>query len=192
MARERIDLAHGYFLPDRGIVRALTAAARRGVRVRLLLAGECDVPFARAATRSLHRRLLAAGVQIREWNGSVLHAKLAVVDRRQLLVGSFNLDPFSLVNLETLVALDDASIAGQAEAWIEAHLEQSRTVTSVEATSMPRRWLLDPMGRVVARFAEAASGLLADRVPRLGSDRRRVVASTGAVAPDVEVSARRG
>ncbi len=61
-ARQRIHVAHGYFLPDRGVVRAITRAARRGVQVRLLLAGRSDVPFARAATRSLYRRLLAAGV----------------------------------------------------------------------------------------------------------------------------------
>jgi cardiolipin synthase len=67
-ARQRIDVAHGYFLPDHGVVRAITAAARRGVQVRLLLAGRSDVPFARAATRSLYRRLFAAGVSIHEWS----------------------------------------------------------------------------------------------------------------------------
>ena len=106
-ARQRIHVAHGYFLPDRGVVRAITAAARRGVQVRLLLAGRSDVPFARAATRSLYRRLLAAGVHIHEWSGSVLHAKVATVDGRRLLVGSFNLDPFSLANLEALVEVAD-------------------------------------------------------------------------------------
>jgi cardiolipin synthase len=59
-ARLRIHIAHGYFLPDRGVVRAIVAAARRGVQVRLLLAGRSDVPFARAATRSLYRQLLGA------------------------------------------------------------------------------------------------------------------------------------
>jgi cardiolipin synthase A/B len=162
-ARHRIHVAHGYFLPDPGVVRAITVAARRGVRVRLLLAGRTDVPFARAATRSLYRRLLAAGVTIHEWNGSVLHAKVATVDAHRLLLGSFNLDPFSLANLETLVEVTDARIVGQAEAWIQDHCARSRSITWVEASSWPQRWLLDPLGRLVARLADAISRVIASR-----------------------------
>jgi cardiolipin synthase len=154
-ARQRIHVAHGYFLPDRGVVRAITAAARRGVEVRLLLAGRSDVPFARAATRSLYRQLLAAGVHIHEWGDSVLHAKVATVDGRRLLVGSFNLDPFSLANLEVLVEVDDTEVIEQGEAWIQNRFAISRAMTSVEASSRPRRWLLDPLGRLVARMADA-------------------------------------
>jgi cardiolipin synthase len=162
-ARQRIHVAHGYFLPDRGVVRAITAAARRGVQVRLLLAGRSDVPFARAATRSLYRRLLAAGVCIHEWSRSVLHAKVATVDGRHLLVGSFNLDPFSLANLEALVEVDDTQVVEQGEAWIQGHFASSRSVTTVEATARLQRWLLDPLGRLVARLAEAISRVIASR-----------------------------
>ncbi|MFH1807490.1 MAG: phosphatidylserine/phosphatidylglycerophosphate/cardiolipin synthase family protein [Pseudomonadota bacterium] len=168
-AQQRIHVAHGYFLPDRGVVRAITAAARRGVEVRLLLAGRSDVPFARAATRSLYRRLLAAGVHIHEWSGSVLHAKVATVDGRRLLVGSFNLDPFSLANLEVLVEVADARIVAQGEAWIQDHFTRSRVMTSVEASSRIHRWLLDPLGRLVARLADAIGRVLASRDQRLAS-----------------------
>jgi cardiolipin synthase len=163
-AEQRIDVAHGYFLPDRGIVRAITAAARRGVQVRLLLAGWSDVPFARAATRSLYRRLLAAGVCIHEWSRSMLHAKVATVDGSRLLIGSFNLDPFSLVNLEALVEVTDPRVAEQGETWIQDHFAHSRTVTSVDASSRLRRWLLDPFGLFVARSA----AVLSRRIVRRG------------------------
>ena len=162
-ARQRIHLAHGYFLPDHGVVRAITHAARRGVQVRMLLAGRSDIPFARAATRSLYRRLLASGVHIHEWNDSVLHAKVATVDGRRLLVGSFNLDPFSLANLEVLVEVDDLEVIDQGEAWIQNHFANSRPMTSVEANTRLRRWLLDPLGRLVARLAEAISRVVASR-----------------------------
>jgi cardiolipin synthase len=165
-ARQRIHVAHGYFLPDPGVVRAITAAARRGVQVRLLLAGRSDVPFARAATRSLYRRLLAAGVAIHEWSGSVLHAKVATVDGRHLLVGSFNLDPFSLANLEALVEVDDALVVEQGEAWIQDHFARSRSMTSVEASSRLHRWLLDPLGRLLARLADAIARVIASRRQR--------------------------
>ncbi len=156
-ARQRIHLAHGYFLPDPGIVRAIIAAARRGVQVRLLLAGRSDVPFARAATRRLYRRLLAAGVTIHEWNDSVLHAKIATADGRYLLAGSFNLDPFSLTNLEILVEVEDTHVVGQGEAWIEDRFARSRPITSLETTSKVQRWLLDPLGHIIARLAAMAS-----------------------------------
>lgn len=162
-ARTRIHVAHGYFLPDAGIVRSLLAAARRGVDVRLLLAGRTDIPFALAATRSLHRRLLDAGVSIHEWSGSVLHAKVATVDGRRLLLGSFNLDPMSLANLEALVEVDDGPVVAQAEGWIQDHFVRSRAMTSVEAGTRSRRWMLDPLGRVVARLADATSRVMASR-----------------------------
>ncbi|MDH5670612.1 MAG: phospholipase D-like domain-containing protein [Myxococcales bacterium] len=168
-ARSRIDIAHGYFLPDRGVVRAITSAARRGVQVRLLLAGRSDIPFARAAARSLYRRLLAAGVVIQEWNESVLHAKVATVDGHRLLLGSFNLDPFSLANLETLVEVNDHAVVQQTEAWIQEHMERSRTITSLEASSRLRRWLLDPLGRLVARLAGAISRVIVSRKRRQAS-----------------------
>jgi cardiolipin synthase A/B len=171
-ARQRIHVAHGYFLPDGGIVRSITAAARRGVVVRLLLAGRSDVPLARAATRSLYRRLLTAGVSIHEWSGSILHAKVATVDGRRLLVGSFNLDPFSLANLETLVEVTNAQVVRKGEAWIEDHFARSRSITSVEASSRLHAWLLDPLGRLVARLADATSSLIASRRQRRESRER--------------------
>lgn len=167
-ARRRIDVAHGYFLPDGGIVRSITAAAGRGVLVRLLVAGRTDVPFAHVATRSLYRRLLAAGVRIHEWSGSVLHAKVATVDGRRLLVGSFNLDPFSLANLETLVEVYDPQVVRKGEEWIEDHFARARPMTSVEADS----WLQDMLGRLVVRLADVTSGLIASRKRRQASQDR--------------------
>jgi cardiolipin synthase len=163
IARQRIHVAHGYFLPDRGIVHAIIAAAHRGVHVHLLLAGRCDVPFARAATRSLYRRLLGAGVVIHEWSDSVLHAKVATIDGRRLLVGSFNLDPLSLANLETLVEVSDANLVQQGEAWIQDHFARSRSMTSVEASTWLHRWVFDPLGRLVARVADMVGRMLAGR-----------------------------
>ena len=165
-ARERIHVAHGYFLPDRRVIRAITAAARRGVQVRLLLAGRSDVLFARMATRSLYRRLLAAGVEIHEWSGSVLHAKVATVDGQCLLVGSFNLDPFSLANLEALVEVTDPRIVEQGEAWIQHHFVVSRSITTTAVSSRLSRWLLDPLGGLVARLADVSSRAIAGRRQR--------------------------
>jgi cardiolipin synthase len=162
-ARRRIQIAHGYFLPDRGIVRSITAAARRGVEVRLLLAGRSDVPLSHAATKGLHRRLLSAGIVIHEWSRSTLHAKVATVDGNLLLIGSFNLDPFSLTNLEALVEVGDAPVVARADAWIEAHCSRSPRISSVETSSRLQAWLLDRFGLLLGALAAIAGRLLAGR-----------------------------
>jgi cardiolipin synthase A/B len=169
-ATERIHVAHGYFLPDAAVVRSLVAAARRGVQVHLLLAGRSDVPLTLMATRSLYRRLLAAGVWIHEWTDSILHAKVATVDGRLLLVGSFNLDPFSLVNLESLVEVEDPIVVRQGETWIQDHLARSTLMTTDGVSTRWQIWFLGPLGRIVARVADAVSRLIARRrarAPRL-------------------------
>ncbi len=164
-AAERLILvAHAYFLPDAGVIRALRRAAKRGVTVKLLLAGNSDVPFAHAATMSLYRRLLTAGVQIYEWTSSVLHAKAATVDQRRFLVGSFNLDPLSLSNLETLVEVEDVVVVARADDWIEAHLDGARRVTLDDcARSWGHRLVGDGLGLWAARFAQWLGRMLALR-----------------------------
>ena len=164
-ARRSVVIAHAYFLPDLRLVRSLTAAARRGVAVKLILPGRSDVPLARAATRSLYGRLLRAGIDIHEWTQTVLHAKAAVVDRRRVLVGSFNLDPFSLSNLETLVEVDDPSLGEEAAGWMERVTSRSAPVTLDELAARPRlaRWALDALGLLVLRFAQRLGRLLALR-----------------------------
>jgi cardiolipin synthase len=163
-ARRELVLAHAYFLPDVGFVRALKRAARRGVRVSLLLAGRSDVVFARAATMRLYRDFLRAGVSIHEWTASTLHAKAAVVDGQKLLVGSFNLDPLSLVNLETLVEVEEPGVAAQASLWLSKHLELSRRVFLEDcARSGLQQWLLDVVGLAVARFAERFASFIGRR-----------------------------
>jgi cardiolipin synthase len=149
-------------------VRALRRAAKRGVAVHLLLAGRSDVVFARAATMRLYRTLLQSGVHIHEWMDSTLHAKAAVVDGQRLLVGSFNLDPLSLVNLETLVEVDDAGVAAQATRWLDRHLGRSRRVSLDDcARSGLQRWLLDVVGLAVARFSERFASFLGRRRHRV-------------------------
>jgi cardiolipin synthase len=163
-ARQRIYIAHGYFLPDAKVVRAIVGAARRGVHVELLLAGQGNFLLIRAATRSLYRQLLAAGVVIHEWQQeSLMHAKVAIVDGELLLIGSFNLDRLSLANLEVLVEVDQLPVVERAEEWIRDHIAKSRSISVVEASSWHRRWIFDPLGRMVARVAEALRRIIARR-----------------------------
>jgi cardiolipin synthase A/B len=96
-ARREILLACAYFLPGKRFRRALVGAARRGVRVRLLLQGRVEYRLQHFAQRALYGQLLEAGIEIHEYRPSYLHAKAAVVDGQWSTVGSSNIDPLSLL-----------------------------------------------------------------------------------------------
>ena len=112
-ARSEIIIANAYFLPGLRLRRALLKAARRGVRVILLLQGLVEYRLQHFATHALYDELLGGGIVIYEYKLSFLHAKVAVVDSQWATVGSSNIDPFSLwLAREANIAVDDASFAG--------------------------------------------------------------------------------
>ncbi|WP_426199471.1 cardiolipin synthase ClsB [Pseudomonas sp. DC3200b2] len=109
-ARERVLIANAYFFPGYRLLRALRNAARRGVKVTLILQGMPDMPLVRLCSRLLYNYLLRDGVVIREYTTRPLHGKVALVDQRWSTVGSSNLDPLSLsLNLEANLVIDDAA-----------------------------------------------------------------------------------
>jgi cardiolipin synthase len=164
-AHRTLDVAHAYFLPDRRLVRSMTAAARRGVEVRLVVAGASDVALLAPAMRRLYRRLLRAGVRISEWSRSVLHAKVASVDGARLLVGSFNLDPLSLANLESLAEVEDPGVAGAGARWIRARFEEGEEITleRIGRGSWLERLVADALGGLVASAVSRFARLMARR-----------------------------
>jgi cardiolipin synthase A/B len=87
-----LDLTIAYFAPSNTLVDELIRAARRGVRVRMMLPGPTDMRLVRWATRSFYERLLVAGIEVWERQDAVLHAKTMVIDGQITLIGSTNLD----------------------------------------------------------------------------------------------------
>jgi cardiolipin synthase len=81
-----------YFAPDDEMINALCRAAKRGVRVQLMLPGKCDVRLLIVAARSFYETLMAAGVEVYERQSVVLHAKTMVIDDCVSVIGSTNLD----------------------------------------------------------------------------------------------------
>jgi cardiolipin synthase len=107
-ARSTISITNAYFIPDRGIRRALVNAVKRGVQVRVVVPSTSDVPAVQWATRHLYAHLIKAGVRVYEWAGRMMHAKTAVIDDVWATVGSSNLDHRSLkVNLEVVAIVID-------------------------------------------------------------------------------------
>jgi cardiolipin synthase len=143
LARHEVVIANAYFLPGRRLRQALVHAARRGVRVRLLLQGRYEYFMQYHAARPVYGTLLAAGVEIYEYDASFLHAKVAVVDpdneRPWATVGSSNLDPLSLLLArEANVVVADRQFAQQLHRrLIQVIASQS---TSVLAAFGQRLW----------------------------------------------------
>ena len=125
IARHEVIIANAYFLPGARLRRALIHAARRGVRVRLLLQGRYEYFLQYHATRPMYGKLLEAGVEIYEYRASFMHAKVAVVDDRWATVGSSNLDPLSLLLArEANVVVDDAGFAMELRERLELAISE--------------------------------------------------------------------
>ena len=120
-ARRSLWITNAYFAPRALAIEVLSAAARRGVDVRLLLPGTSDLPVLRHAGHGSFQALLANGVRIFEYGPAVLHAKTMVADGYVSVVGSTNLDFRSFrFNAEcNLVVLDEATAAGMEAAFEE-------------------------------------------------------------------------
>jgi cardiolipin synthase len=128
-ARRSILITNPYFVPDDKMIDTLAEAARRGVRVTLLLPGAIDHNLVRQASRAQLGRLLRAGVQVYEYRAALLHAKTMVVDSKWATVGSTNLDRRSFeLNEELNLVVYDAEVAGRLEQVFAADLRQSRQV----------------------------------------------------------------
>jgi len=127
-------IASAYFFPGRQFRQALTDAARRGVRVVLILQGLSDHPLLAYASRALYPHFLSCGVRLFEYNRSILHAKVAVVDTRWATVGSSNIDPFSLLLArEANVVVDDEPFASRLRASLEIAMTQGAEERHLES-----------------------------------------------------------
>lgn len=141
-AREEIDIVCPYFYPGAQFRRALHGAARRGVRVRLLLQGRADYRFAALAASVLYDELLARGVRIFEYHAAFLHAKVARVDRDWATIGSSNIDPLSLlVNLEANVIVRDRGFVATLAQELERDFAGASEVLAPAPLAGWRKWL---------------------------------------------------
>ena len=141
-AQTEVVIANAYFFPGPRFRRALRAAARRGVRVVLLLQGRVDHALLHYASRALYRTLLEAGVEIHEYHRGFLHAKVAVFDAQVATVGSSNIDPFSfLMAKEANVFVADTGFAEQLRASVNEALERGARQVRLQRWRRLSWWL---------------------------------------------------
>lgn len=159
-AQHEIVIANAYFLPGMKLRHALIDAAARGVRVRLLLQGKIEYRMQYHATRWIYQQFLKHGIEIYEYLPSYLHAKVAVIDGVSV-VGSSNLDPFSLLLArETNIVVDDAGFTCTLTHSLERAFAQGSQI--VEPSLYHERSLfaraLDACAYMLLRVGVALSG----------------------------------
>ena len=144
-AGKSVRIENAYFVPDDLTEQAFVKARRRGVLVEVIVPGpNIDKQFVRSASRAGWGKLLKAGVAIYEYQPTMLHCKLLVVDGKWVSVGSSNLDnrSFRINDEANMNVLDPAFAATQIEVF-EADKRRSRRVTYDE---WERRPLFEKIG----------------------------------------------
>jgi cardiolipin synthase A/B len=152
-AERTIDLSAAYFVPDPLTRKALLAALKRGVRLRIIVAGQyIDSLVTRRASRANWGELLLAGAEIHEFQPAMFHCKALIVDSQLVSVGSTNFDNRSFrLNDEANLNVYDGQFATTVERVFERDLRRSRRVT-LEAWS-GRPWHEKLVEKAAALFA---------------------------------------
>ena len=138
-AKSTIDISMAYFMPDDFTLDHIVAARQRGVRVRVILPGDNnDSQVVRAASRSKYERILRSGGEIYEYQPTMYHCKVLVVDGRWVSVGSTNFDSRSFrLNDEANLNVYDESFAKVQLEQFERDLTKSRHITLQEWEARP-------------------------------------------------------
>jgi cardiolipin synthase len=150
-ARRDAIIANAYFFPGYLLLREMRRAARRGVRMRLLLQGRPDMTIVTVAARLLYAHLAGAGVEIVEYCERPFHGKVAVVDDEWATVGSSNLDPLSLtMNLEANVVIVDRAFNARLRDSLERLIAGHCRVVEPERAARRGPWRAFVTGVVLA------------------------------------------
>lgn len=146
-AEKQVHLTNAYFVPDFQLLAALTAAARRGVEVKLILPSQTDMALVFHAGRSHYSELLEAGVRIYERRGVLLHSKTAVIDGVWSCVGSTNLDWRSFLHNDELNAVVlGPEFARQMQAVFDQDLASSDAIDLERWQRRPLHFRLKELG----------------------------------------------
>ena len=149
-ARHSINLSNAYFVPDELTIKALVAAAGRGVAVRIITPGtDIDSEVVRAASRERWGDLLKAGIKIAEYQPTMFHVKSLVVDDLLVSVGSTNFDnrSFSLNDEANLNVLDRAFAKSQVDVF-DTDWGHAKLITLAAWEARP--WSAKMMGKLAS------------------------------------------
>ena len=177
--RQSVDIISSFFVPTPTLTEALSTLARRGVRVRVLTNSldATDMPPAHSGYARYREPLLEAGVELYEMKrkgeqdpqphgagpfgspATTLHAKAVVIDGRRVFIGSYNVDPRSvLLNTELGFVIDSPKLADAISHTFETHVPESAYRVELEDGEL--RWIEQHHGEVIHHEHEPGAGLM--------------------------------
>ena len=170
-ARHHITIANAYFFPGYRLLKELRNAARRGVKVRLVIQGKPGSTLAMKTAPMLYEFLVESDIDVYEYWERPLHGKIAAIDDEWSTVGSSNLDPLSLsLNLEANLFIRDKQFNAQLQRHMEKLMQQSK-IRKINDNWIHRRTLWKWMRTMVVfhflRHFPAWAGWLPAHTPRI-------------------------
>ena len=119
-AKSHIYIMSSYFLPGMMVRKKMARAARRGVKIRLVLAGISDIKLAKHAERYIYRWIFKNNIEVYEYNHSILHAKISTYDGKWSTVGSYNVNNLSaFASIELNLDVNQETFAANVQQHIE-------------------------------------------------------------------------
>lgn len=135
-AKKRVWITNAYFIPNHLFLLKITTLAKKGIDVRIMVPEKSDVRGMQWAANSLYKALITAGVQVYEYQPSMLHAKTIIIDDL-VMIGSSNLNHRSLLHdLEVDVTLDSPQAKKDVIDQFQHDISLSRSITLATIPTM--------------------------------------------------------
>lgn len=132
-ATSNVIIMSGYFLPGTIIRHHMSRATKRGINIRVIVAGKSDVKLAKHAERYMYRWLLKRDIKLFEYTKSVLHGKMATRDQKWVTIGSYNVNDISAyASVELNIDVNDAEFAMNVQKQLEDIMQNDCTQITEE------------------------------------------------------------
>ena len=153
-AKSTVRIVSPYFVPSSVVRMAMIQASFRGVRIMLVVPGQCDVALAKFASRSFYKELLDSGVEICEFREGMIHSKIVAIDDRWYMLGSTNLDKRSFrLNFEITAVGFDETLTKQISGIVDSYCAEADAVTYDHIKKCSKREeLVQGAARLIAPF----------------------------------------
>ncbi len=149
-AKERLDIFTPYFGPEDSVILAMQLAARRGVRVRMLIPTPNEHQYMVDIGRAHYEQLMEDGVEIYEYHQAVHHGKVYLIDDNLFVLGSTNLDARSLrINFETTLLIEDRKTLKELDEHYKIFFEQAERIDLEQFRNQP---LTDKLKQGISRL----------------------------------------
>lgn len=142
-AEQRVTIVCSYFLPGQIIRRLLKQASKRGVQIRVVIAGPSDVKIAKHAERWMYDWLLRNKIEIYEYQPNILHAKVAVCDGQWMTIGSYNINVISAyASIELNLDIKEDAFCLSSEKTLEGIIEKDCVRVTTDNHQKSRNWAI--------------------------------------------------